>query len=74
VFIHGQIKTPGAYSVPQGTTVLEVIQLAGGMTEHAAVGRIQIIRIVNGKRRTIGAKLTDTVIPGDTINVRERFF
>ena len=74
VFIHGQVKNAGAYSVPQGTTILELIQLAGGLTEHASDRRIQIIRIVDGKRRSVRAKLTDTVKPGDTVVVPERFF
>jgi polysaccharide export outer membrane protein len=74
VFITGEVKTQGAYSVAQGTTVLEVIQLAGGLTENASTRRLQIIRIVDGKRKVISAKLTDTVNPGDTVNVRERLF
>ena len=32
------------------------------------------MRIVNGKKKEIKAKLTDVVEPGDTIIVGERFF
>lgn len=74
VFVIGEVRTPGAYSVPQGTTVLEVIQLAGGLTEHASERRIQLLRVVDGKRRAIKAKMTDVVNPGDTVVVPERFF
>jgi len=74
IYVTGQVKAPGAYSVPEGTTVLQAISLAGSFTEGAATNRIQIQRIVDGKSKSINAKLEDIVQPGDTINVRERLF
>jgi len=74
VFVAGQVKSPGAYAVDPGTTVLQVLSLAGGLTERGSDNRIRIQRTLNGKNVEIGAKLTDVVKPGDTIVVRERFF
>jgi polysaccharide export outer membrane protein len=74
VFVTGQVKTPGAYPVDPGTTVLQVITLAGGLTDRGADGRIKIIRTEKGKKREFKAKLTDIVLPGDTIVVPEKFF
>ena len=74
IYVTGQVKAPGAYSVPDGTTVMQAISLAGSFTEGAATNRIQIQRIVDGKSKLINAKLEDIVQPGDTINVRERLF
>jgi polysaccharide export outer membrane protein len=74
VFVAGQVKTPGAYAVDPGTTVLQVLSLAGGLTERGSDNRIRIQRTVNGKPVEVGAKLTDAVQPGDTIIVKERFF
>jgi polysaccharide export outer membrane protein len=74
IFVTGQVKAPGAYSVPEGTTVLQAISLAGGLTEGGTTGRIRIMRIEDGKQKTIKAKLGDVVKPGDTIIVPERFF
>jgi polysaccharide export outer membrane protein len=74
VFVSGEVKTPGAYSVPDGTTVLELLSLSGGVTEGAAVSRIKIIRIVDNKQTTMKASLTTVVRPGDTIIVPLRFF
>lgn len=74
VFVTGQVKTSGAYAVDRGTSVLQVLSLAGGLTDRGSEGRITILRTVNGKKSEIKAKLTDTVEPGDTIVVRERFF
>ena len=72
VFVTGQVRSPGAYAVEDGTTVLQVLSLAGGMTDRGADGRIKIQRTVNGKQTEIKAKTTDVVKPGDTIIVPEQ--
>ena len=74
VFVTGQVKSPGAYAVEPGGTVLQVLSLAGGLTDRGSDNRIRIQRTENGKKVDIAAKLTDAVKPGDTIIVRERFF
>jgi polysaccharide export outer membrane protein len=74
VFVSGQVKAPGAYAVDPGTTVLQVLSLAGGLTDRGSDNRIRIQRTVDGKKTELNAKLTDVVKPGDTIIVRERFF
>jgi polysaccharide export outer membrane protein len=74
VFVTGQVKSPGAYAVDPGTTVLQALSLAGGLTDRGSDNRIRIQRSQDGKRVEINAKLTDVVMPGDTIIVRERFF
>jgi polysaccharide biosynthesis/export protein len=75
VYVFGQVKNPGAYSLQQqNTSVLQALSLAGGVTDRGSTSRIQIIRIVNGEKKEIKVKLTDLVQPGDTVVVRERFF
>jgi polysaccharide export outer membrane protein len=75
VYVFGQVKSPGAYPLRQkNTTVLQALSLAGGVTDRGSVGRIQIVRIVSGKKQEIRAALTDFVMPRDTIIVPERFF
>ena len=74
VFVSGQVKSPGAFPVEPETTVLQELSLAGGLTERGAAGRIRIQRTVDGKKVEIKAKLTDAVLPGDTIIVPEKFF
>lgn len=74
VFVTGQVKSSGAYAIDRGTTVLQVVSLAGGLTDRGAEGRIRILRTIDGKKVEIKAKLTDIVEPGDTIVVPERFF
>jgi len=75
VYLFGQVKNPGAYPFRQKkTTVLQALSLAGGVTERGSTTRIQIVRIVDGKRKEIAASLDDLVEPRDTIIVPERFF
>jgi polysaccharide export outer membrane protein len=75
VYLFGQVKNPGAYGLQeQSTTVLQALSLAGGVTDRGATSRIKIIRVAKGVRKELKAKLTDSVLPGDTIVVSERFF
>lgn len=75
VYVFGEVKNPGAYTLQQkNTTVLQILSLAGGLTDHGSTGRIRIARVVNGKKQEIKVKLSDMVEPGDTIIVQESFF
>jgi polysaccharide export outer membrane protein len=76
IYVFGQVKNPGAYSLQtKDTTILQALSLAGGVTDRGAANRIRIARIVNGKKVEIKVKaLTEIVRPGDTIIVPERFF
>jgi polysaccharide export outer membrane protein len=74
VYVFGQVKNPGAYSIQRNTTVLQALSLAGGLTDRGATGRIKIVRVEKGNTVELRVKLTDTVRPGDTIIVPERFF
>jgi protein involved in polysaccharide export with SLBB domain len=74
VYVLGQVKQPGASAVDKGTTVLQALSLAGGVTDRGSTGRVKIVRNVEGKKKELKAKLTDVVEPGDTLIVAERFF
>jgi polysaccharide export outer membrane protein len=74
IYVFGQVKNPGSYGIQKDTTVLQALSLAGGVTPNGAMGRIKIVRIVDGEKEELKAKLTDIVRPGDTIMVPERYF
>jgi polysaccharide export outer membrane protein len=74
IYVFGHVKNPGAYGIQKNTTVIQALALAGGVTEHGAMGRVQIIRIVKGQKRELRVKETDRVQPEDTIIVPQRFF
>lgn len=73
-FVFGQVRSPGQYVVRRGTTVMQALSLAGGITDRGALNRVRIVRIVAGKKREFKVKLTDEVQPGDTIVVPQRFY
>lgn len=75
IYVFGQVKNPGAYLLQQkNTSVLQALSLAGGVNDRGSTSRIRIVRIVKGEKKELGVKLTDLVLPGDTIVVPERFF
>jgi polysaccharide export outer membrane protein len=75
VYVFGQVKNPGAYALQQRkTTVLQALALAGGVTDRGTTARIRITRLIDGKTQEIRVGMADTVQPGDTIIVPERFF
>jgi polysaccharide export outer membrane protein len=74
VYVFGEVRNPGGYAVQENTTVLQALSLAGGVTEHGAMNRIHVMRIVKGAKTEIRVKLTDLVRPEDTIVVPQRYF
>jgi polysaccharide export outer membrane protein len=75
IYVFGQVRSPGAYPLrTMDTTVLQALSLAGGITDRGSTSRIKIVRLVNGQKKELNAKVGDPVKPGDTIIVRERFF
>jgi polysaccharide export outer membrane protein len=74
VFLVGQVRNPGAYPVRRGTTVLQALALAGGVTDRGASNRVEIERLENGEKVKVRVRLDDVVQGGDTIIVPARFF
>lgn len=73
-FVTGYVRSPGSYVWEKDMTVLKAISLAGGVTERGSSGRVRITRIVNGEQKRIDVKMTDPVLPNDTIEVPQRYF
>ena len=67
VFINGQVRSPGAYSIPSGATVLQAITLAGGLSDR---GTYRGVRILRDKKELKNVKQDTVVKPGDTIIVK----
>jgi polysaccharide export outer membrane protein len=74
IYVMGMVKSPGAYQVPKGATVLQVLAQAGGVTDRGSTGRITLVRKTQQRTVELKAALHDTVQPGDTILVRRRLF
>ena len=74
VFVGGQVNSPGEYSVADGTTVLQMLTLAGWVTRQGSPARVRIVRFVDGERTEHRAALDAVVQPGDMVDVPEAFF
>jgi polysaccharide export outer membrane protein len=74
VYVMGLVKSPGVFQVPPGTTVLQALAQAGGVTDRGSTHKITIIR-KNGERNVESrAALHDVVQSGDTIVIGRRLF
>ena len=73
-YVFGEVKTPGRYEWDRGVTVLKAIATAGGLTEKAAVRKTKVVREQEGGQVRVKVRITDPVLPGDTIVVPESFF
>lgn len=74
IYIMGEVGQPGQYSYVAGMTVQNAIAVAGGYTPRANQRTIDITRRVNGNIVTGRVPITDPVLAGDTLYVRERLF
>lgn len=73
-YIRGEVQEPGSYPAVPGLDVFQAIATAGGLTPRARKDDYILIR-GSGKERKEYAVRDDTpVYPGDSINVKERFF
>lgn len=72
IYVSGEVRTPGWYSIPDGMTVLQALSLAGGVTEDAAVGRLRVTRVVGGDVRSLKVSADDAVEAGDSVTVPEK--
>jgi len=74
-YIYGEVKTPNAYRLKPGITVIQALSLAGGLTDKGSDRRIDIRRRDDrGRLQTLGASLNDALRPDDVLYVRERLF
>ena len=74
VFIMGEVGQAGQYAYVPGMTVQNAIAVAGGFSPRANQSNADITRKINGRIITGRVPITDAVLAGDTIYVRERLF
>ena len=87
VYVLGQVKKPSEISIPpeKTITVLEAITSVGGFTDIANTSKIKVLRMENGKQKSIdvdvnaitkqGKKSLDIdLLPGDVVFVPQSIF
>lgn len=73
-YIFGEVKKPGSYAYVNGMTIVNAIAIAGGYTYRAKENDVLIIRAGDPSREKKSADHNVPVLPGDVIEVPERFF
>jgi protein involved in polysaccharide export with SLBB domain len=72
-YIIGEVNNPGSFEYVNGMTVINAVALAGGFTYRADDDDIIISRGGSSGPR-VQARLDTEVLPGDIVEVTERFF
>ncbi|MFO1157085.1 MAG: polysaccharide biosynthesis/export family protein [Rhodospirillales bacterium] len=73
-YIYGEVTKPGSYPFVNGMTVVNAVAMAGGFTYRARTGSVRITRGNEPNRKQITADKDTPVLPGDVIEVPERYF
>jgi glyoxylase-like metal-dependent hydrolase (beta-lactamase superfamily II) len=69
VNVIGSVRKPGLYTVPKGTTLKQVLALAGGANEKADLKNIRLMRIVGFDRKEYDVTLDQGFLHNDTFIV-----
>lgn len=73
-YIIGEVKKPGSYSYVNGMTIVNAVALAGGYTYRARENNVLITRATDPEKSQQPADHLTTVLPGDVIEVPERYW
>jgi polysaccharide biosynthesis/export protein len=73
-FALGEVNAAGQYTYVAGMTVQNAVAIAGGFTRRADQRAVTVTRRSDGQIETNTLGMTDPVMPGDTLYVRERAF
>jgi polysaccharide export outer membrane protein len=74
-YITGEVHAPAMYRLETGTTLVQAIARAGGVTERGSTSRVQIKRRgPKGDYIVISGRSGEKILPDDVITVKERIF
>ena len=73
-YMMGEVKSPGQFAYRSGLNVLTALAIAGGPTYRANRSTVQIQRRGEPTKRDYPISASVPILPGDVINVPERYF
>jgi len=74
-YVIGEVQKPGNYPYVTDMTALQAIAMAGGYTYWARQNNLYLKRLdANGRMVRVAATPETKVKPGDTVEVKERYF
>jgi polysaccharide export outer membrane protein len=72
VYVQGHVKNPGVYTVPKNARLVQVLAMAGGVSERGSAGRVKLTRVQDGKTIERKLKADEPLQDGDTLTVGRR--
>ena len=73
-YIFGEVNAPGSYPYVNGMTVVNAVAMAGGYTYRARTGTARLTRATDRTKTPETVDRDTPVLPGDVIEVPERYF
>jgi polysaccharide export outer membrane protein len=74
-YIYGEVQKPGAYPLQRDMTIRQAIATGGGLTVRGTERGLRVSRRNgSGKTEVYRAKLTDSLVAGDVVQVKESLF
>lgn len=73
-FIDGEVRSPGSYAYEPGLTLAKALSLAGGMTDRGSQRKINLLREINGVKKSYKIDLSQNIQPGDVVTIGEGVF
>jgi polysaccharide export outer membrane protein len=73
-FILGEVNRAGQYAYVSDMTGETAVAIAGGFTARARQSKVTVTRKVDGESARFQQELRDPILPGDTVQVQERWF
>ena len=74
-YVIGEVQKPGNYPYVTDMTALQAIAMAGGYTYRARQNNLYLKRLdTNGRMVRVAATPESKVRPGDTVEIKERYF
>jgi polysaccharide export outer membrane protein len=75
LYVYGEVRSPGVFSVEPGLSVQKALSLAGGLTDRGSDRRVVVTRTTeDGRTQETSTDLHEPIRPGDVIRVKERLF
>ena len=73
-YVMGEVTKPGEYAYRSGLNILTAIAIAGGPTYRASRSTVEIQRRGETKKREYPMSASVPILPGDVINLPQRYF
>lgn len=74
-YVIGEVQKPGNYPYVTDMTALQAVAMAGGYTYRARQNNLYLKRLdANGRMIRVAATPETKIRPGDTVEIKERYF